>query len=771
MTTPARPSDGASSGAHGSSDGPRSDEGGRLELPDAGERPRARRSSPLAGVGAAARASSGTEVRRLLASPMARLAVLALALVPVLYAGLYLWANHDPYERLDQVPAALVVEDEGASTGGVLLSVGSQVARDLEVDGELDWQRTDAQDAAEGVRDGRYEASLLVPATFSSDLASVQQAVSAGDPAPPRQAQLELTTNDATSYLGRTIAERVVAATQQAVADQVGEQAASSFLVGFSTVSQQLQQAADGAGALADGLGQASEGADGLVQGADALLTGQRALAEGADGLATGAGQLADGTGAAVAGVDQLVTGVEQLDAGATALAGGLGQLRDGTAALPEQARALADGSAAVAEGNAQVAQTADAVATASADAVAGLAAARGDLEAQLRDLGLDDAQVAAVLARTDELVAPVQDAQAQVQEADASLQALATGSAQVAQGAGALADAAPALAQGVAASADGADALATGTGQLLEGVRPLAASARALDEGASALADGAGQLAAGEDQAVTGTEQLAGGARALATGVGQARDGAASLRDGLVQGASGVPDLSADQRERAVGAINDPVATASASTAQVSTYGAGLAPYLLALSLWIGGYVLFLVVRPLSRRAAAAGRSALGTALGGYGPAAAVGVVQSVLLWTVVVAVLRLEPAAPLGLLALLLLTSATFVAVVHALVAWFGLTGQFAGLVLLVLQLVSSGGTFPWQTLPAPLAAVHQVLPMSYAVEAFRSLTAGGSARPVLTAVAVLGGYLVLALAASALAARRGRVLSPADLRPALG
>ena len=36
------------------------------------------------------------------------------------------------------------------------------------------------------------------------------------------------------------------------------------------------------------------------------------------------------------------------------------------------------------------------------------------------------------------------------------------------------------------------------------------------------------------------------------------------------------------------------------------------------------------------------------------------------------------------------------------------------------MVVQLVTAGGTFPWQTLPGPLAALHHVLPMSYAVDA---------------------------------------------------
>ena len=41
-------------------------------------------------------------------------------------------------------------------------------------------------------------------------------------------------------------------------------------------------------------------------------------------------------------------------------------------------------------------------------------------------------------------------------------------------------------------------------------------------------------------------------------------------------------------------------------------------------------------------------------------------------------------------------------FIAIIQALNAWLGTVGQFLGLVLMVLQLVSAGGTFPWQTIP---------------------------------------------------------------------
>ena len=55
------------------------------------------------------------EFRRLTASPMSIVALIALMCVPVLYGGLYLWANQNPYANLDRVPAAIVVDDTGTT--------------------------------------------------------------------------------------------------------------------------------------------------------------------------------------------------------------------------------------------------------------------------------------------------------------------------------------------------------------------------------------------------------------------------------------------------------------------------------------------------------------------------------------------------------------------------------------------------------------------------------------------------------------------------------
>ncbi|HEX3004558.1 MAG TPA: YhgE/Pip family protein, partial [Angustibacter sp.] len=116
------------------------------------------------------------------------------------------------------------------------------------------------------------------------------------------------------------------------------------------------------------------------------------------------------------------------------------------------------------------------------------------------------------------------------------------------------------------------------------------------------------------------------------------------------------------------------------------------------------------------------------------------------------------------------MVLVSVTFVALVQALNAWFGAVGQFLGLVLLVTQLVTAGGTFPWQTIPEPLHALHRVLPMSYAVDGLRQLLYGGLGSLATRDATVLAAYLLGALALSAVAARRRRVWTPARIRPEL-
>ncbi|MBD5786187.1 YhgE/Pip domain-containing protein [Cellulosimicrobium terreum] len=704
-----------------------------------------------------------SELRRLASGTMPRLAILAMALIPTLYAGLYLFANHDPYGRLDEVPAAVVVHDEGTTTTDAQTGdeterrFGRDVADQLLDDGGFGWVETSQADAEYGVRSGRYDAALVIGPTFSADLASAGEFE-------PQQASLTLITNDANNYLARTIADQIVGQVRDSIAEQVGTEAADTFLRGFASIHTNLADAVDGADQLLDGATSLQDGIVSADDGAHTLADGASRAADGAAELDTKTGDLADAVG--------------RLDDGAGELSSGLGTLRDGTASLPDQTRELADGAAQVADGNEQVARYGSDVAAAAGDVVpaldaarddaaATLDAARADLEDQLEAAGVPQETIDDILARFDTARTDVgtaldgqrdqvQDAVDQVEGASGQLDDLAAGARQIADGADTLADATPRLADGIASAADGASTLADGTGQLAAATPQLVAGVGQLADGTAQVADGAGDLADGTAQ--------------LRDGSGELVDGTKELRDGLQDGLGQVPDLDDQTRDDTAQTIGNPVTVQNQALASAGTYGGGLAPFFLSLATWIGAYVLFLLVRPLSTRALAAGRSGLAAALGGWLTPAAIGVVQVAAMFAVTKFALDIDPVHGVGTALFLVLVSATFVAILQALNVWLGAAGQFLGLILMLVQLVTAGGTFPWQTIPQPLQGMHRFLPMTYAVEGLRQLLYGGNLATVARDVTVLAVVLGGALALTTLAARRQRVWTLTKLQPEL-
>ncbi|PFG35219.1 YhgE/Pip domain-containing protein [Sanguibacter antarcticus] len=770
-----------------------------------------------------------SELRRLSAGFLPRLAIVALAFIPTLYAGLYLYVNADPYSRLGEVPAALVVQDEGDK--------GDAVAQTLLDDGGFGWIETDEADAEAGVRSGAYDAALVIGPTFSSDLESSGEFT-------PRQASLTLITDDANNYLARTIADQIVGKVRDSIASEVGTEAAAQFLDGFGEIRSNLSDAASGATTLATGASDAATGASTLATGATSLATGAGTAATGASSLATGAGtaatgasslatgagtaatgasSLATGAGTAATGATSLATGASTLETGATALATGATTLETGatslstglatlttsTTTLPAQAQTLADGASQVADGVATIATYGTTAATEAQTVVDNLDTIRADIAGRLTAAGLTEDQVTTVLTELDTARQPVTDAATALDTASDSLTTLSAGAAQVSDGAASLALAAPLLAQGIADAStgasqvatgatslsdgadslaagatslsDGADSLATGTTSLSDGADSLATGTQSLSDGADSLATGTQSLSDGADSLATGTQSLSdgatvldAGAASLATGTSELSDGSADLRDALASGVEAIPLLDSATQAATASTLGNPVVVESEALSAAGTYGAGLAPFFLSLASWIGAYVVFLLVRPLSRRALAASRrswwTSWATALGGWLTPAVIGVVQMALMFTVAKFALDIDPAYPWLTALYLVLVSATFVAILQMLNVWLGAVGQFLGLVLMLTQLVTAGGTFPWQTIPEPLRSLHRFLPMSYGVDGLRHLLYGGDLGQVVGDATVLAVVLVAALALTSAAARRQQVFTARGLQPEL-
>ena len=126
-------------------------------------------------------------------------------------------------------------------------------------------------------------------------------------------------------------------------------------------------------------------------------------------------------------------------------------------------------------------------------------------------------------------------------------------------------------------------------------------------------------------------------------------------------------------------------------------------------------------------------------------------------LCWGVGIEVARIPE-----LFAMAILVALTAAAVTQAFVALLGMRGWFLALAFVVLQLTAAGAWFPVETAPGPFGALHPLLPMTYALDAFRTLVAG-SGTSLVPAVAVhalwIAGALAVTAGVAAWRARGGR------------
>lgn len=698
------------------------------------------------------------EWRNLAASKVMWVVIAAIAVIPLLYGGLYLAAFQDPYGRLSSLPVAVANEDAGAVIAAEQRNLGDEVVDELKrTDNGLGWHFVSADEARAGLADGTYFMACIIPSDFSASVASVD-----GDA--PRRAQLKVEYNESENMLASQIGQTVWRRVRTRVSDMVAEQYWTTVLGRVADSGKQIGAAAAGARDLEGGLSAAQDGTR-------SIATNLGTLKNGAVALDAGLGTLAGGAVALDAGLGTLVGGTGALEAGAGSLASGASRVSDGASELRDE------GGASLAAGAREL-----------ADETAGLPA---------QAARLDDG-VQAVVGSVGELSAAL--------GTDSEPQTLVGGSAALASGLEELADpqtGAPALAQGVGElsgalkAADAASELSAGARTLYEGLvrtrdelASQASDLQALSAGAAALAQAAPSLVGGIDRLSAGAQDVSANLSVLAAGVADAASGAARLDAGAAEVASGARSakdgagelaskLAAGAEEAAdqtrnipakAEAMSDPVELGNDYYTSVRNYGTGFAPYFMALGLWVGSLVSGFVFKPLNGRLLLAGANPVTAAFANYLPMAAFALVQAALLMVVIQFGLQLQIGNVPAFWGMGFLTALVFAALMQLLLAAFGFPGRFLAIILLMLQLTTSAGTFPIQTTPAFFQAVSPYLPMTYVVEALRQIMTGLDYGVVGFDCLVLAGFGAAAFALTSIVAWRKRTVRMQDLHPVL-
>ncbi|GAA1954284.1 YhgE/Pip family protein [Agromyces allii] len=634
--------------------------------------------------------------------PVTWLTIIGVLMLPVVIGGILVAALYNPTERLGELNAAIVNNDEPVTIDDQLVPLGRQLTAGLvegtgEDDANLTWTLSNTEDAKAGLADGTYAAVITIPENFSA------AATSTAPGGTPERATIKVSTPPDSLVVDDAITAQVA----QTATSVLGEQLSTTYLenvfVGFTDLGTQLGTAADGAAKLADGAQSAADGAAALPGGATQLATGATGIATGAGELGSGLDTIAGGTGASASGAGALAGAIREV-------AGGVNN--------PKLVKA-ADDAASNAEDAAKGSLT---VAT----NVGVLAQSLGALAAQCDPVSsgkqfCDDLAVAASTAAT---TAPIAGSTAE--------------SAAIASG-----NATP-TAAGVTALTSGTSAglteIAAKTDELAAGLTQLSAGTTQSADGARALGDGATQLSSGADQ-------LATGAGTLATGVQSLADGTGELATGLRTASEAVPSYTDSEAQSLASVVADPVAADGAGS---SLFGASAIPLLATLALWFGGLATFVVLQAVSRRALTSRAPSAMLALRGFAPAAALGALQGVLVAGVVQLAASYDVGEWLVFASLCVAAGVAFAAVNQGLIAAFGGAGRWVSALIGVLA-VATGVV---STVPGVLADFAALLPTAPAyngmVSALTSTAGVGAAFVGLAVWAVLSfGVTTIAVA----------------------
>lgn len=660
------------------------------------------------------------EWRHLFNNKILLISMAVISFIPILYSGFFLGSIWDPYGQTKNLPVAFVNEDEGASLNGKSLNVGESVEKKLKDNHDLGWEFVSKQQADEGVNNGHFYAVVTIPSDFSQKAASITESE-------PQQAVINFTTTPAKNYIGSLVSNQAAAKVKSSVSEQITQAYAKGILENLDKLGIGLDTAANGASTLHDGLGRLQSGTQTYVGGVKQLAVNQQSLT---GGLA----QLSDGSRKLQAGLGQLSNNLPT-ESQLSQLSDGMKQLQSG---INQLNASVSNPSPALVARQNKVKTEAQTLAQTMRASESDLSAA-GDtlrtLSAQVAASGSDSTTISLPqISNIYQALTKTQIISAQMgtlrEDLQALKQQLSAQQTQLQAGVSTLNNGVNQLTPNAITAFNGYNSVRFANNQLLAGSASLTNGLNGAKSGSQKLANGASLLESRSGALIDGTSQLASGADALANKLADASNRI------KIQ-----PTGTTTQQQ-----IANPVKSEMTEKGNVPNYGYALSPYVLSLSLFVGAIVLN-VIYPI-RKTFSEQESAIRWWLSKASVAGVAAFMQATILMLVMVFFLGLTPEHPVHFIGAIYLTSFAYMSIVSLLVIVLDNPGRFLAMILLVLQLGSSEGTFPIQTANGFFQAINPLVPMTYSIRALRQAISGGLDNAFYGgSMLVLAGFLLVA------------------------
>lgn len=700
------------------------------------------------------------DLSRIRGSVVALIVAVGLVIVPTLYAWFNIAGSWDPYGNTGNLKVAVANSDNGYMSDliPVRVNIGDTVVSALRENDQLDWRFVSESDAVEGVRSGEYYAAVVIPENFSSRMMTVFSSDA-------EHAEIVYYENQKANAIAPRVTDKAASTVRQQIDETFAKTisdvglATTSSLLEFMDGDQIAAYAGNLSGTLAgaittlrDASGSVDEFAGllqsstGLLDSTSDLLASAGTASKDAEALVgdakTGLSGMHDALDAAVAAINQsLKDSAGDYDAAAKAIDEAFGAADAHVSLTVTQLR---DASADVAKRASDMRDVQDNILAVERDVEGSNLPEK--LKAELVQKIDIVANTVGNVANQQELLAKhLSDAAASLEtgaaDARAKAQAVKDGIAEAKGSIGGVKDSYNAtLKQQIS---DLSDAVADVARRGSDMADDLGATVTDLSHAASALSD---DLAGAH-------EVLAGASADLVS----AADDLQRLKEGLDTAVTSgdldrVRELIGSDPAALADALAAPVALDRQAVYHIKNYGSAMAPFYTTLSIWVAGIVLAAM---LKANVDEADVKALGNPrlhelyLGRYAFFALLAFAQATLVCAGDLLFFGIQCEHPFQFMLVGWLAGFVFSNMIYTLTVSFGDIGKAIAVVLLVMQVAGSGGTFPIEMTADFFQAVYPFLPFTHAINAMHAAMAGAYGMEFWIELGTLSLYLIPSLA----------------------
>ena len=631
-----------------------------------------------------------TDLRTLSKCFFACVVVVAIALLPSLYAWLNIYSNWDPYGNTGGISIAVASLDRGYTDNGEYVNKGRDVLEDLKTAASINWVIVDTeQEATDGVYAGDYYAAVVIDEDFSRKMYRMftdwtgQPAITYYENAKKNAVATKIT-DTAVETLKRSISENYLEVVISGIMEQSNLLAADLTETDPETAVKgllyQAQDVLSGCRTMMDAFRAA--GSTGVSETdaqalSDAIASINSSLPDG-DAIADSAARLQHALYTALANVERALDRFESaLDTAQPPAA--RQQLRDAAAAMGKLSTQLS-GLAGQLDG---INVTGNPVLTAQAIQLRELAGHCTQLQNALNQLA-DGGAAGGLLADCGALVEAIRNAAARIPVTDRDLRRQL-------------------------------DTVVSEVSDAMDGVKSLSADAKAMR---AALSDTTAALSVTMEQLRPAAERMV---NALSDTIDKLEGmTAGEYMDMLLEILGGDP--AAYSRY-----FPEMVQTTVNKVYPIENYGSAMAPFYTTLAIWVGGVILSSLVKIHARTEGLIDPRPAELYFGRYLFFFLLSQIQAAVIVTGDLYLLKIQCLHP-GLLYLTAsLTAFTFSLLIYSLAIAFGDVGKAVVVVIMVMQIAGSSGTFPIELLPEIYQKIYRFFPFPYAIDAMRECICG--------------------------------------------